>query len=195
MWYCQEMKYQIQNLTDFKKRLLHLVMQEWSAEADIQQQQMETEINSATNQMTGEFGISPKEQLEQQARLSLSLIRSAVMDLKKVADDSAAYLQKEMVHEMTLFDLEISSKGSSKTTTYFVVPVQKVPKMKFVFNLDGVSVTLVNKEGIRTYFGQAEGARFKSKGGEVFEEPHMGHYVSTGRFEPDRVYKIKYIYR
>lgn len=189
------MKHQIQNLADFKRRLLQLIIQEWSVEADNLKQQADLEIQSASDQTTGEYGLSKKEQLEEKARLDISLIRSAVMDLKNIIDQPQYYVQKEAVHKMTLFDLEISQSGSTKVITYFVVPLQKVPPMKFVFNLDGVSVTLVNKEGIFSYYGQSEGLRLKSKGGEVFVEPHMGHYVSTGRFEPDRVYKITHIYR
>jgi len=187
------MKLKIEKVGEFKRGLIEHILKEWQAEAELLESRWESEIAKSSTTLDQGAAFSKKELAEQKARLEISQIQSPLNELKTLMLKEIPAQREAQVEAFSLFDVTVSELGKNKTTTYFLLPIQNLPKGKNQMNWNGNSIVLLNASS--SLMGRSLNSSVKSEDGEVWEEPHMGHVVSTGRHTNDVRQTISAIYK
>lgn len=187
------MKLKIDNLPEFKKDLIAHILKEWQTDADRLEIEWKQKIQAASPALEPYSTSSKREIAEQNARVELSQAKTPIMELKNLAQNQIPGQKDDKIGPFTLFDITTTELSIDNTTTYFLLPIQSLPKFEMRTNWNGHSIELL-----------AQGSRFRGlslnyseeeKGGEIWEEPAMGRIISTGRFTNDVKRTITAIYK
>lgn len=186
------MKHKIDDAAEFKAGLLKHILSEWETQVDMLETQMQEKIDAASDSFAPYSNYSKKDLAEQRARVELSDLKTPLAELKSLPKPIPEQ-PDEQIRVFSLFDITVSELGRNKTTTYFVVPLERLSKLKMQIKYDGTSIVLTTRGS--PFFGCKLNDRRKIAGGEIWEEPHMGHVIKTGRHSNDVMYEVSWIYK
>ena len=181
----------IKNLSKFKKDLLQIIIDSWESHTLEIQAELQEKIDAASEVIEPHSTFSKKEIVEQDARVILSGLNSPLASIKQV---KTIPLQKsESIVDFSLFEVTDSEPGRTKTTIYFLLPLQSLERQKDTIGYEGNSIALTTRANV--FYRHTINSSIKKIGGEIWEEPHMGHSVKTGKYTPDVTSRVTWIYR
>lgn len=185
------MKLKIVNLMEFKADLLKAIVAEWESQIEILENQFTDKISRASDTTEPSAAFSKRELVEQEARIALSALKTPLAEVKQLSSIPAQTDDK--ISDFSLFDISVTELGKTKTTTYFALPLSSLEKQKKQMSFQGMSIVLTTRTD--PFFGRSLNFNKKVKGGEAWEEPHMGHVIMTGRSTNDVRYQVSWVYQ
>lgn len=178
---------------DCKVALVETIISEWEFKVITSEEFYANKIYLASDNPSRHQGFTQKELVEQEARVTISALKTPLAELKKNAKNIVP--QGETIGDFSLFELtatEVAKKDG--ILICFVLPLDSFELQVARIKFEGVSVNLLPKRN--EYFGKSLNYKIKREGYEIYEEgANRFEVIPTGKFVNDINFKVTHIYK
>lgn len=123
----------------------------------------------------------------------LSDIATSQQELRRILDEAVPQQDGDGIEALSLFDFTVSTARKTKTTTFLVLPLASLGKLRPNLRIAEVSVTFL--PFTHPLVGRKLNQKIRMKSAELWDEPNMGHVVMLGKFSVAATSWVSWIYR